>query len=219
MGRHPHYELKFVPFFVEPFCGRTLFFLFVDKFSVRPAGLVLDLPLSLRTPPNTVSQTTCKEATGARNPRILCTRAIVEEYIPRCSSIGFSGCFERFYQITLSVHRWRRPPPASATSTAATETVDKVLCILLFGTHILRTVVSENRAFITSPPLSLSLSLSLSFSLFLPLSLFSHTIFTGAHDVRTGVPKNRTLSTFLPLFFYSLTQYTCTFSPGVRGGV
>ena len=30
----------------------------------------------------TVSQIICKGATGARNPRILCTRAIVEEYIP-----------------------------------------------------------------------------------------------------------------------------------------
>ena len=41
--------------------------------SAVPAGLVLDLPLPLRTPPNTVSRITCKEATGARNPRILCT--------------------------------------------------------------------------------------------------------------------------------------------------
>ena len=47
-----------------------------------PARLVLDLPLSLRTSPNTVSQITCKEATGARNLRILCARAIVEEFIP-----------------------------------------------------------------------------------------------------------------------------------------
>ena len=42
-----------------------------------------EYPLSLRTPPNTVARfPVSKEATGARNPRILCTRAIVEEYIP-----------------------------------------------------------------------------------------------------------------------------------------
>ena len=33
-----------------------------------PAGLVLDLPLSLRTPPHTVSQITCKEATWRQKP-------------------------------------------------------------------------------------------------------------------------------------------------------
>ena len=62
-------------FLTFPYCETTC----------NPAGLVLDLPLSLRTPPHTVSQITCKEATGARNPRILCTRAIVEE-----SPLGFA---------------------------------------------------------------------------------------------------------------------------------
>ena len=54
-------------------------------------------PSPCAPPPHTVSQITCKEAIGARNPRILCTRAIVEEYIP-------PKTLSKTLSITLNIH-------------------------------------------------------------------------------------------------------------------